>query len=72
MKVLKGTIYQGKITLDEVFMSDKPLRVTISVETEEDKGELQIKDFSFLNSQEMLKGCSSSFSDEVINERREE
>ena len=38
----------------------------------DDKGsKLKVSDFSFLETQELLKNCKASFSEEVIAERRE-
>ncbi len=37
---------------------------------EEKETRLSISDFSFLGSQDLLKDCKTSFSDEVIDERR--
>jgi len=37
---------------------------------EEGKKGLKLSDFSFLETQKLLKDCKTSFSDEVIEERR--
>jgi len=37
---------------------------------EEKKSGLKLTDFSFLETQELLKDCNTSFSDEIIEERR--
>jgi hypothetical protein len=69
MRTLTGTYYKGRLKLDKPLNSKKPLKVTISFE-EEDKSSLSLSDFSFTETQELLKDCKTSFSDEVIEERR--
>lgn len=69
MKTLTGTYYKGRLKLDKPIKTNKPLRVTLSFEEDEKSG-LKLSDFSFLEAQELLKDCNTSFSDEIIDERR--
>ena len=69
MRTLTGTYYKGRLKLDRPLATSKPLKVTISFE-EDDKSSLSLSDFSFAETQELLKNCNTSFSDEVIEERR--
>ena len=69
MKTVKGTYYNGKLTLDEPLETDRPIKVTVIVE-EENQSEFKLSDFSFEESQEMLKDVKTSFSEEVVEERR--
>jgi hypothetical protein len=69
MKTITGTYHNGKLELDSPFESKKPVRVTLILE-EEDSKQLKISDFSFAETQELLKDCTTSFSNEVIEERR--
>ncbi len=41
-------------------------------EFEKGKKRLQLSDFSFAETQKLLKDCKTSFADEVIKERRED
>jgi len=67
---LKGTYHNGKFKLDRAIKTKKPVRVTVLFE-EEVPQPLSLSDFSFLESQELLKDYKGSFSDEVIEERRQ-
>jgi hypothetical protein len=69
MRTLTGTYYKGRLKLDRPLMTKKPLKVTISFDDEE-KSILSLSDFSFVETQELLRDCKASFSDEVIEERR--
>jgi hypothetical protein len=69
MTTLTGTYYKGRLKLDKPIKTEKPIKVTISFEEDEKRG-LKLTDFSFLETQELLKDSDSSFSDEVIEERR--
>lgn len=69
MTTLTGIYYKGRLKLDKPIKTEKPIKVTISFEEDEKSG-LKLSDFSFLETQELLKDCNSSFSDEVIEERR--
>jgi len=66
---MTGTYFNGHLTLDSPLKTDKPLKVIVTFE-EEEQPSLSVSDFSFLESQELLKDCKSSFSDEVVEERR--
>jgi len=70
MPTLTGTYFRGKLKLDKPVKFSKPVKVTVSFE-EENNDVLTLSDFSFLETQELLKDCKTSFSDEVIEERRE-
>ena len=68
---ISGTYFNGKLKLDKPFESKKSLRVMITFE-EENNSDLAINNFSFLETQELLKDYKGSFSDEVVIERRKE
>jgi hypothetical protein len=69
MTSITGTYYKGQLKLDRPLKTKKPVKVTITFE-EESKTTLQVSDFSFLETQELLKDTKGSFADEVIEERR--
>lgn len=69
---LTGIYFDGKINLDTPFKTDKPIKVTVNFPSLKEKKTLNLKDFSFYQSQELLKKYKGSFSDEVIEERRSE
>lgn len=69
---LTGTYFDGKINVDTPFKTDKPIKVIITFPSQKEKKILKLKDFSFYQSQELLKKYKGSFSDEVIEERRSE
>ncbi len=69
MRTLTGTYHNGKLKLDKPILTKKPLKVTISYE-EDELSSLTLSDFSFAETQELLKDCNTSFSDEVVDERR--
>lgn len=73
MQQLTGTYYQGKVHLDNIIPTDHPLKVVVIFEDDiksESKG-LQLSDFSFAKSRQLLKDIKGSISDTVIEERRE-
>ena len=70
MTTRSGTYYNGKLKLEKPLKTKKPLKVKVIYE-EGSKTSLQVSDFSFLETQELLKDYKGSFSDEVIKERRE-
>ncbi len=74
MTTITGTYYNGQLKLERPLKTKKPLRVTVTFEEEsfeeESKTNLTLSDFSFLETQELLKDYKGSFSDEVIEERR--
>jgi len=69
MEKITGTYYKGRLSLDKPLKVKKPVKVMVTL-LEETETRLSISDFSFLESQELLKDCKTSFSDEVIEERR--
>lgn len=69
MITITGTYYKGKLTLDKPIKTQKPVRVIVSIE-ENDSEFLSLSDFSFEETQEMLKDIQTSFSEEVVDERR--
>ncbi len=69
MRTLTGTYYNGELSLDFPLITEKPIKVIISY-NEEEKSPLSLSDFSFAETQELLKDCTSSFADEVIEDRR--
>ena len=69
MTTISGTYYNGQLKLERPIKTKKPVKVTVTFE-EESKTRLALSDFSFLESQEILKDYKGSFSDEVIDERR--
>lgn len=69
MTTITGTYFNGQLKLERPLKTKKPVKVTITFE-EELKSSLALSDFSFLESQELLKDYKGSFSDEVVEERR--
>ena len=69
MTVVSGTYFNGQISLDSIPLTTKPVKVTVSFDEEPVK-KLEVSDFSFLECQDLMKDYKGSFSDEVINERR--
>jgi len=75
MTTLTGIYYKGKLKFDSPLKIKGPVKVRVTIEglgEEEKKAGLNVSDFSFKETQEMLKDSNTSFSDDVINERREE
>lgn len=70
MTTVKGTYFNGQLKLDKHVKTRKPAKVTVIFEEENNSKRLSLSDFSFLESQELLKDYKGSFSDEVIEERR--
>ena len=75
MVTVVGTYQNGYVKLDNDFPSDNPVKVIVTfledVKIKSDKG-LTLSDFSFAKSQKNLENYKGSFSDSVIEERREE
>ncbi len=75
MIALTGTYHNGRLELDEPISTDKPMKVIVTFLEEDTKQELQRDDlysrFSFEEARELLKDYKGSFSDAVIEERRE-
>jgi hypothetical protein len=68
-----GRYYKGKVYLEKIIPTDRPLKVTVIFEEEVSKPEskgLKFSDFSFAKSREILRNKKWSFSDTVIEERR--
>jgi len=70
METLTGTYFKGKLTLDKPFLTKTPAKVIVIIVDEDDESPLNLSEFSFSETQEILKDCKTSFSDEVIEERR--
>jgi hypothetical protein len=66
---VNGTYYNGKLQLDKPVKTKKPLKVVVTFEDLQTK-RLEINDFSFTETQVLLKDYKGSFSNEVIEERR--
>ena len=74
MLQLTGTYYKGKVHLEKIIPTDRPVKVTVVFEEEVSAAEvkkLKFSDFSFAKSREILKDKEWSFSDTVIEERRD-
>jgi len=69
MTTITGTYYNGQLKLERPLKTKKPLKVKVTFE-EESNTHLVLSDFSFLETQDLLKDYKGSFSDEVIEERR--
>lgn len=73
MVAVLGTFQNGYIKLDKEFSSEKPVRVVVTfleeIESSSQKG-LSLSDFSFSKSRKALSGYHGSFSDTVMEERR--
>jgi len=72
MLQLTGTYDNGTITLERIITTYKPLRIVVTFQDEPEmlNDVLKLSDFSFLETQELLKDYHGSFSDEVVKERR--
>ena len=72
MLQLTGTYHNGKISLERVIPTLKPVKIMLTFhdEIEEKSIGLKLSDFTFLETQELLKDYNGSFSDEVVDERR--
>ena len=69
MTTITETYYNGQLKLERPLKTKKPVKVIVTFEEEPVKS-LQLSDFSFLETQALLKDYKGSFSDEVIQERR--
>jgi hypothetical protein len=69
---VNGTYHKGKLLLEKPIKTKKPIKVVVTFEDSDDKKRLTLSDFSFLQTQKLLEGYDGSFSDEVIEERRNE
>ncbi len=67
---VSGTYYNGQLRLDKPVKTKKPINVVVTFEELDTKKRLKLSDFSFLETQELLKDYKGSFSNEVVEERR--
>ena len=75
MLAIRGIFDNGKLILNEKINISKPIEVIVTFieDIREKKNELiNLKQFSFTESQEILKDYSGSISDAVIEERNSE
>ena len=75
MVAVVGTYQDGYVKLDKEYISDKPVKVIVTflegIETSSEKG-FSFSDFSFAESRKALSDYKGSFSDTLIEERRNE
>jgi hypothetical protein len=75
MVAVVGTYQNGYVKLDKEYLSSNPVKVIVTflenVQTESDRA-LSLNDFSFSKSQKNLENFKGSFSDSIIEERRQE
>lgn len=73
MVAVVGTYQNGYVKLDKEYASEKPVKVIVTfledIETSSEKG-LSFSDFSFSESRKALSDYKGSFSDIVVEERR--
>ena len=73
MVTVVGTYQNGYVKLDKEYLSEKPIKVIVTfleeIETTSEK-RLSLSDFSFSKSRRALSDYKGSFSDTVIEERR--
>ncbi len=69
MTTITGKYYNGQLKLERPLKTQKPLKVILTFH-DDSKTRLELSDFSFLESQELLKNYNGSFTDEVLEERR--
>lgn len=75
MHAVSGIYQNGKIKLDEEYLSDKPVKVIITFleEAPSPAGNgHSFDDYSFAKSRQLLEKYKGSFGDTVIEERRSE
>ncbi len=74
MIAVVGTYKDGVVTFEQEVQSAKPVKVIVTfleeVETQTEGG-LQLSDFSFFKTRELLKDFKGSFAETVIIERGE-
>lgn len=74
MVTVVGTYQNGHVKLDQAYLSDVPVKVIVTflekVEPASTK-RLTLEDFSFSKSRKALEGYTGSFTDALIEERRE-
>lgn len=75
MVAVVGTYQNGYVKLDKEYSSANPVKVIVTfledIQSESDKG-FSLSDFSFSKSQKNLENYKGSFSEALIEERREE
>ena len=73
MLQLAGTYYKGKVHLEKIIPTDRPLKVVVVFEEDfkPESARLKLSDFSFEKSRQLLKDVKGSFGDTVIDERRD-
>ena len=69
MTPITGPYYNGHLKLERPIKTKKPIKVKVTFE-EDKKERLALFDFSFAETQDLLKDFKGSFSDEVVEERR--
>lgn len=73
MIAVVGTYQNGYVKFDKEYISEKPVKVIVTfledIETFSEKG-LSFSDFSFSESRKALSDYKGSFSDTVVEERR--
>ena len=73
MVAVVGTYQNGHVKLDKEYLAEKPVKVIVTfledIETSSDKG-LSLSDFSFAKSKQALANYKGSFSDTLVEERR--
>ncbi|MGK5092746.1 hypothetical protein WDW89_12120 [Deltaproteobacteria bacterium TL4] len=73
MLAVKGTYQDGKVTIQEVIRTVKPVAVIVTFleeVTAPAEKKLNLEKFSFKQSQKLLEGYHGSLSDAVVEERR--
>ena len=73
MLAIGGTYQNGFIKLDKEVLSENPVRVIITFLEEivpDDKKRMNLSDFSFSQSRKITEDYKGSFSDTLIEERR--
>lgn len=75
MVAVVGTYQNGQVKLDREYLSEKPIKVIVTFLEEVEpasKKRLTFDDFSFAKSRKVLEGYTGSFTDALIEERRDE
>ena len=73
MVAVAGTYQNGYVKLDKEYPSDNPVKVIVTFLEDVPAGSgknISLSDFAFSESQKNLENFKGSFSDEVIDERR--
>ena len=75
MLAIRGIFENGKLILNEKVNVSKPIKVIVTFLDdilEDNKETINLKNFSFLKSQKLLKDYNGSISDSIIAERKSE